>query len=378
METELTTKMKVEIATPGSDEELKSFFNDQVVHGLYDYKVLRPHSFFDQYRLSTDDSLTYILRDEEQAIQATASILFKKAYVNDQEQTIGYVTDLRVSKSRFARLNWASAFVPEFQKARNERDCTYIFSDLEQYESQAYNMLLRRRNRNTTLPRYHLFRKFFLVVVYGRFPFTAQPLASIKIDYGRTEDIEALCHYLQSKSVRRPLRYHLRPEELERRLRSWPHFSMQNFLVARNTQGDIIGCMAPWNNRDVQRIMVHRYHDKSFQVYSTSKTLSLFSVTRPLPKEGDCFNLKHITHGAYDNPDIFYSLLNRAYDDCQNKEILVYPNYFGDYATRPPFSFISVKIPSGLYTVLDNDVKLPHFLHPNPFIPAPDFQYSTF
>jgi hypothetical protein len=228
------------------------------------------------------------------------------------------------------------------------------------------------------MPRYHLFRKFYLVAIYGKHFFADYPLSTIKIETGKTEDIEPLCQYLQSKSVRRPLRYNTNVEELERRLRVWPNFSIQNFLVARNRQGQIIGCMAPWNNRDVQQVIAHKYKRQSFQVFSTSQTLGLFGLARPLPKPGHAFQFKYITHGAYDNPDIFYSLLNRAYYDCQNKELLVYQNYFGDFPTRPPRSFMHIKIPYGFYSVLDHEAKLPHFLHPNPFIPAPDFQVYAF
>ena len=99
---------------------------------------------------------------------------------------------------------------------------------------------------------------------------------------------------------------------------------------------------------------------------------------RPLPKEGSPFNMKFITHYAFDNPDIFYSLIDRAYSDCQNKELIAYPNYIGDYNTRPPRAFFSVKIPHGFYTLLDSSEKLPEFLHPNPFTPPPDFPYVHF
>ncbi len=370
--------MKLFKAGLNDDEDLKEFFGSQVVPGIYDYRVTRPNSFFDQYKISTDDYQTYILRDSEQKIQAMASILFRKAYVNAQEQNVGYVTDLRVSSSRLATLTWAKEFVPVMESESAKRQCNYVFSELEFFESKAYNTLLRRRTRTTRMPRYHLFRKFNLVVIYGKTFFAQPPLTSIKIDYGRTEDLESISRYLQEKSVRRPLRYNFTPEELERRTRSWPNFSLQNFLVARNHQGKIIGCMAPWNNRDVQKVVAHRYHGKSFQVYSTSRTLSALRLARPLPRPGESFNVKHITHGAYDNPDIFYALLDRAYYDCQNQELLVYPNYFGDFTTRAPLSYICVKIPYGFYTLLDNNETLPAFLHPNPFNPAPDFEYSHF
>ena len=370
--------MKLIKAGLNDDEDLKAFFADQVIEGAFDYSLERPHSFFDHYKLTTDDYVTFMLRDNKDEIQAMASILFKKAYINAQEQTVGYVTDLRVSKSRKATLTWGKEFVPAFLKEREERNCQYVFSELEQYENIAYNTLLRRRNRSTRMPRYHLFRKFFLIAIYGRSLFADPPLEGIRIEYGRTEDAEAIARYLREKSVRRPLRYNFSSEELERRCRNWPNFSLQNFIIARNNEDKIIGCMAPWNNRDVQRIIPRKYREKSFTYFSTSNTLAPLGITRPFPKTGDPFPLKHITHCAFDNADIFYSLIYKAYDDCKNREVLVYPNYYGDFAGRPPVSFMHIKIPYGFYSVLDNEAKLPTYLHPNPFEPSPDFQLSHF
>ena len=365
-------------ATQADDEELRLFFNNRLLSGYYDYKLIRPHSFFDQYRLTTDDFVTYFLRDQGGNIQAITSILFKKAYINHQGQTIGYVTDLELFSNPRERSHETEEILSTIMKVREERDCQYFFSDLDYSKNRAYDKLWRRQVQNRWIPRYHLFGKFFLVVIYGRKFFAHKPLSGIKIEYAQKKDIEPICSYLQEKSVRRPLRYSMEPEELIRRCQKWPGFSLHHFFVARNVYGDIIGCMAPWDNSRVQQIVPTRYHGKSFQVYSTSKTLSLFSMARSLPSEGESLKVKYITHAAYDNPDIFYSLLIRAYEDCKNREVLIYPNYEGDYMTRPPRSFISFKIPHGFYCLLDKDTKPVSHLHPNPFKPAPDFQYSYF
>ena len=371
-------QMELYQATSKEDGELRKFFNNQTLSGFFDYKWIRTHRLSDQYRLTSKDFLTWFLRDNENQIQAMVSVLFKKAYINHQEQSIGCVTDLRVSSSHGDRLLLVEKMVPAIEKAKLERGCQYLFSDLEQYENNIYNRLLRERNRSQILHRYHLFRKFSLVFIYGRKFLYHKPLESIKIEYAQNKDIEPLCHYLQEKSVRRPLRYSIEPDELERRCNTWPGFSIHHFLIARNSQGRIIGCMAPWNNSQVQKMVPQHYHKKSFQIYSTSRTLSFLSITRSLPKEQQAFKIKCITHGAYDNPDIFYSLLTRAYNDCKEKELLVYPNYAGDYATKPPLSLFSMEIPYGFYCLLDADTRLPSYLRPNPFHPAPDFQYSYF
>lgn len=363
-------------ASENDSEEIKSFFNQNILKGVIDHRIQRTDSFFLQYRLITNDYSTYLLKNSNNEIEAMASILFRKGYVNHQEQSVGYVTDLCIKPE--TTTNWAKKFVPVLHRELKERDCQHVFSELEQYDNVITDSLLRRRDRNNNLTRYHLFRKFFLVVLFGRKFWRDEPLRSIKIDFGRTEDIESICNYLKEKSVRKPLSFNLTPEELERRFRVWPNFSIQNFLVARNYSGNIIGCMAPWNNKHVQQYVVHKYHGKSFQIYSSVKSLSTLGLLRPLPKEGSAFNMKFVTHYAYDNPDIFYSLLDHAFTNCSSNELLAYPNYIGDYETRPPRSFFSVKVPHGFYTLLDSSQKLPHYLQPNPFIPPPDFNYAHF
>lgn len=368
--------MEIVKATENNSEELKAFFQQQVVKGSINYRVERTDSFFLQYRLVTEDYSTYMIKDNSGDIAGLSSILFRKGYVNHQEQNIGYLTDLRVKQG--SDINWTETMAPVFQREMEERNSQYLFSDLEQYENQMYQTLLRARNRGSHHIRYHLMRKFFLVMLFGRKFWRDEPLRSIKIEMGQTEDIEAICQYLKSKSVGKPLSFNLTPEELERRFRIWPHFSIQNFILARNNLGDIIGCMAPWNNKHVQQWIAHKYHGKSFQVYSTAKTLSSFGLLRPFPNEGSPFQLKFITHMAADNPDIFYSLLDQAYTQCRNNELIFYPNYMGDYQTRPPRAFFSVKMPFGFYTLLDDSKKLPIYLQPNPFTPPPDFPFVHF
>ncbi|MCB0379531.1 MAG: hypothetical protein KDD33_13650, partial [Bdellovibrionales bacterium] len=217
--------MKLIKAGPTQDQVLKDFFNKQVMSGHIDYRLERPNSFFSQYQALTPDYSTYVLQNDQQEIGAMASVLFRKGYVNHQEQMVGYVTDLRVQASRGATLNWEQAFMPVLEKEMEERNCRYLFSTLEQYESQAYNTLLRRRKRPGGLPRYHLFRRFFQVAILGKRFFADEPLSTIEISRANLSDIEAIAEYLREKSVGKPLYFDLPPEEIERRCHQWPEFS---------------------------------------------------------------------------------------------------------------------------------------------------------
>ena len=159
--------VKLTQAAETDNEEIKNFYNPQVIQGIFNYRIERPDSFFDQYRLYSDNFKTYLLRDDDGSIQAMASVVFRKGYINHQEQTIGYVTDLRVGNSRKAVIQWAQKFMPVLRKEMVKNECKYIFSILELFESQAFNALLRRRNRSNHLPRYHLFRRFNLIAIMG-------------------------------------------------------------------------------------------------------------------------------------------------------------------------------------------------------------------
>lgn len=367
--------MKLLRAEEKDSEIIKAFYGQQIVGGIVDYRIERPGSFFDQYRLTTKDYSTYLMLDDDGAMQGMASITFRRGYLNRVEQNIGFVTDLRVAPSRKAILMWAHLFMPALRKELHEHQCEYLFSALEQYENQAYNALIRPKNRKTHLPRYHLFRKFYNVIIFGRQPFRKPHLRTIKIEHAGIEHVEEICDYLKEKSVRRPLFYALTPDELLRRFREWPRFSAGNFLIARNHKRDIVGCMAPYNNKEVQQWVVARYHGKSEQVFQTSSLLSTFRLVKPFPDVGEPMQTKFVTHGAYDNPDIFYTLLDRAYEETTRNEFIVYQNFIGDFLTRPPWGFVWVKIPFGYYTLLNRNQPLPSFLRPNPFIPPPEFNY---
>ena len=78
------------------------------------------------------------------------------------------------------------------------------------------------------------------------------PIETIRIQSAQKSELEEICDYLKEKSIRRPLYHEITPELLENRLNTWPHFTLFDFLIARNSQNKIVGCMAPWNNGEVQ------------------------------------------------------------------------------------------------------------------------------
>lgn len=352
---------------------LKTYFNEQVVSGHLDYSILRQGSFFNHYRLLSDNFTTLLLMDDTDKLLGTATVTFARAYVNHQEQNVAYLSDLRISPQREAIQNWAPMFVPEFYKKLEEKNCKYTFSIIESYESQAYNALLRPQKLKRHLPHYYLFRKINLHFFFGKWPFSTPPTPTIRLSHAQSSDIEMICEYLMKKKVGSKLYFNLTPEVLQNKFKQWPDFKIDDFILAKNAKDQLVGCIAPWNSQGTQQWVARGYRDESQLLYQTLKLTSPLRITRAMPDIGQNMNLKFITHCGVDNAEVFYALLNRAYEESSRQEVLAHTNYFGDYLTRPPKAFVSSKIPFGFYSVLPPESEFPSFLKPNPFSAPPDF-----
>src|SRR3712207_1963764 len=113
--------MKLLTATEADSDRLKEFFSRMPLSGSVDYSIRRQGSFFDQYRVLSDDFETYMLVDDNGDINGMATLVFKEGFVLGEKQTWGFGTDLRIAPTRRAIAQWAQYFLPVLERAREER-----------------------------------------------------------------------------------------------------------------------------------------------------------------------------------------------------------------------------------------------------------------
>ena len=366
--------MKLVKAENSDSEKLLSYFSQSTLSGPVHLRLRRMFNFFNQYRFQSEDFVTYLLENDSGEIEAMASMIFRKAYIDGQPETIGYAVDLRVSPTRSAITNWSHHFLPVLNEERLSRNCKYIFSVVAHSQRQAYNALIRPRHFRRKMPRYHLYRRFQAVSLHGVWPFHDLPLAGIKIRSARGSDLSQLAEYILKKSAQRPLRYYGTPEEFCSSLEQWQDLFVENFLLALDRNERIIGCTAPWNPERVQRVYPKAYDAKAQNFQDILRILSWFGVAHPLPKEEGEFQVRHLTHLFADNSDIFYSLLYNAFRQSGKNEALIYPHFEGELLTMPPRSFISATMKFGLYCVLAPTDPIPDFLRPKTLQTPPVFE----
>ncbi|MEQ1665397.1 MAG: hypothetical protein ABL927_08490 [Bdellovibrionales bacterium] len=297
--------MKLIKADESYNDKLLQYFSRISLPGTVQYRLQRMFNFFNQYRLQSDDSVTYVLENDKSEIEALATIIFRKVYIDGKAETIGYATDLRVSPTRQAILSWSNHFLPVLETERSARNCKYIFSVVARSQRQAHNAFIRPNHFRRKMPRYHLFRKFQVVSLHGLWPFHDLPLSGIKIRSASESDMESLSEYILTKTADRPLKYFNSHKEFCDSLTSWQDLFIENFILALDQAGNIIGCTAPWSPERVQRIFPEAYEPKAKNLQDILKVFSWFGASHPLPIENKELEVRHLTHLYANNTDIF-------------------------------------------------------------------------
>ena len=368
--------MKLVLATKEDSERLATFYKEINWLSSFELKRERHQSFFYKYELQSDDFITYMLIDEKNRIQATASIVFRKAWVEGIEQTVGYASDLKVSLKRPVILKWPHIFFPLLEEEKKKRNCKYIFSILLKNQREAYNALIRPRSPRRQLPRYYLFRRFHITTIHGIFPFAHKPLKTIITRKAKKEDAEELADYIIKKTTASPLYYLNSKDDFFSNLNRWHNLDIEDFTLAINNK-KIVGCVAPWSNKNLNQIHVVKEKPFGITLRNSLNFLSYFGLSHKLyHKKNKEITFQYMTHFYADNPDIFYSLLMVSYQSLAKNEFLVYSHFEEDILKKIPSQFISGAIQCGFYCILKPDDPFPGFLKYKVLQEAPDFELA--
>jgi hypothetical protein len=363
--------MKLDLATEKDNRELCQFFREFPSKGLVDLRLDRGNDFFAYYRAQTEDFKTYVLRDNQQKIQAMASFLFRQTGFGQATVPIAIATDLRVTNSREAILDWTHHFLPVMNEVTNEHHLSSIFSVINLSDPLALNSFIRPRNMKRLMPKYYLYRKFFLTSIHGRYPWSKPPLSSLQIRQGSSANVDALCHYVIKRSSYRPFSSVWDEQSFQKKMSRLPGFQLSDFLIAFDDNDNIIGCLAPWSSHGLMDYIPLTYSLRAHNFRQFLKFLWLFGLTRRLAKpvastgRESKMQFRHLTFVNADNEDVFESLLSVAFESVSHQEFLLYAHVEQDYRLLPPQSFITASQPYALYSVVPPEMEMPAFLHPS-------------
>jgi hypothetical protein len=209
-----------------------------------------------------------------------------------------------------------------------------------------------------------------LTTLHGIYPWAKTPLEGISIDHAKSTDIGELTNYLNKKSQNQIFHTEWRVHTLFERIKRWKSLKLEDFLIARSIDGQIIGCLAPWGGQHVEHLVPVEYSRIAENFRQFLKFGKYLGISRPIVKsskksgKANALPITYLTHLQCDNHDIFSSLIYRAWQEAGPHQFLAYLNFTDDFHLKPPEHWIAVQADWALYSLLPPDEQLYPFLSP--------------
>lgn len=363
--------IELEVARPEHSDQLKQFFEQFALRGLVELRLSRPGDFFAPYRIFSDDFVTYMLRGRDGQIQGIASFLFREVFVNGAIHKIAFATDLRINANRGPLLQWSQSFLPVIRSIYENHKVIAVFSAMNRRDPLLHNIFLRPRSPRRAWPRYHLYRRFDLVTLHGRFPWCRKPIKTIRVVRAFADLQDKLIDYLSDRAKYYPFASCWDKNSFGERMKRLSGIRLEDFWIALDSKDKVLGCLGSWSNRQLQELRPLRYSLVAHNFRQFLKFGRFLGWSRPLTKPPRStgvespLQFRYLVYPYAANEDVFHSLLQTAFDQLNSNEFLVYAHAEQDFRRRPPKGWIAASLPYSLYTLLPAEMPTPSFLDPS-------------
>lgn len=299
-------------ATETDNADICQLFREVHVTGELDLNQERDPDFFALQRLHHGDARTWVARDPEGMACAIFSAIARPAWLDGQRTRSAYLCDLRVRpgfRGGALLLRDYRMLLDHLQSELDVPICTtVVFDDNERAHQALMGPAAVRRGQ----PAYRPMTPFEMTSVQ----FTRRRRAPKRSVHTATPaDGPALAAFLDRQGRKRLLGEVFADGLLEKRLRDWPGFSIDDFLLLKGGTGQILGCLAPWDTGPVKRTRVLGYHGQMRWVKRAFDVGATLLRWPKLPEAGNCFRFAFLTHMEVedDDPDLLAPLVREAY-----------------------------------------------------------------
>lgn len=360
-----------EQATPEMSAELNSFYEQFTLKTALEFRPHRPQSFFSPYQLHSSEYDTYVLRGDQNEIQGIASFIYRDVLLDGRPQKIAYATDLRVTNQRRPLLEWSQKFLPVVRDVYQNKKVAVIFSAISREDALLHNVFLRPRSPKRAWPRYYLYRKFDLVTLHGQFPWANDPVPSIQIEETTQKTKKELIEFLLDRAKYYPFSSFWDEKSFDSFIERLPGMRLSDMLMARNSEGKVIGSMGSWSTLSIQQYRPISYSLRAHNFRQFLKFGRLFGWSRPLTKPVAStgieapLHFRHLVLPYVFHEDVFEALLYATYKRINKDEFILYGNCEPDFRRKPPMGWIAGNLSYSLYALLPPEAPIPEFLDPN-------------
>lgn len=301
----LTSYPGVTVATEKDNQDILNFFTQTQIQGnKFDFSYDRSPDFFTFLKLHSRKPLVLIYRDPKDELQGVATMLFRQGYVDGMIAEVCYLGDLRMGFDRKGSATWRKIYGEFFLQQDNIdqfKNVKLFYTCLLDENKLSERSLARNKKSGFA---YHPVCSYSMITLMMKKPLATK--SSFGVDIGTPTDSAMLIEFYKKSESQLTAGY-VFSEEISERLKKWPDFKENNFLVAREN-GKIVAACALWSPRQCKRILLNR----------VPLQLQLLSLGKLRPKQE--LKVLYITNLLFDQTlaenkrsDVFEALLIEAW-----------------------------------------------------------------
>lgn len=347
-------------ATPNDGPALCELFKKVHLKSDLDVTQERDPDFFALPRLHTDHFDVWLGENQRGTLGGCGTLALRPGWFDGAVRTVGYLSDLRVVPGFRAPGGMPLAFRLALEEARERHGAEVFYTVIFDSNAIARRALTGRGDRRREgQPRYVPMTPFHMTSLQFT---TKKGRPRGRVEPASIADLPALVELLARGGKSRVMGEVFDLPTLERRLASWPGLQLEDFLLAKDAEGRLRGCCAPWDADPVKRTRVLGYHGSMRWVRAAFDLGAKLLRYPPLPKPGECFRFAFLSHLEIedDDPAVLHDLYLAAYERLRGRGLHFLSAMIpvgstleeaarGFTVTRTPMTIYAVTLPGSRY-----------------------------
>lgn len=301
-------------AVADDNAAILEFMRTQSMRAGIAFRFERSPDFFALHTAHNPDNVTWIVTQGDQVV-ATTSVVCRPAYVDRAVRSVAYLADLRQAGGRHLAGVWRKVALFVLREAQRERGATLTYCSILSDNRIARSSILSSRLGDQL--KFHRLRGYKTVTLVGRMPWMRRRATGIEISRGSEGDSEALRRFVDGQSQSQQFSVVFDAKTWRHRLDSWVNFSIESFLIARDRERRIVGCLAPWDSSPINRVVVDSLPAPAELLRRSVNAASMLTRRPKIPVGPNTYIPDvALTHVFIANRDamVFSALVDAAYD----------------------------------------------------------------
>jgi hypothetical protein len=347
-------------ATEADGARLCELFSSVSMEADLHLTVDRDPDFFALYNIQRATALTPILcldAPEGRSIQGVACMLARDGFMHGRRERIGYMGDMRLTPRVRGRRFLGTHFADCVAQGEATLNCQRWYTAIIASNKAAIRALTEPNPAFPNKPIYRPYLDFQILNV--QFTWRRRKRTDIAVRRANASDVDRISAFLAADHQQRPFGYDFGDGLLAHRLATWPGLSIDDFYLAEDTDGHLMGVTAPWDPHAIKRFRVIAYNGSMRWVRRGMNLLASVTSATKLPPPGGFLRYFYLTHVSIkdESPEVMSALVDQIYDDYLGKGF----HFFSAFVMRddplaPAYrSFTTTPLPAKLFTVSPAD-----------------------